>query len=123
MDLAIEDQLGALVDDALFAQLVERRSTFNLFEALGAIRGEVRHSHFLAFLLDPSSTHGLGSEPLKRFLRLFRVRNRFQSSLENDARRMRYSTNWVSAMTPTKITDPMTAKFRELGIPSRFTRF
>ena len=70
MDFAIEDQLGALVDDPFFAQLVERRSTFNLFEALGAIRGEVRHSNFLAFLLDPSSNHGLGSEPLKRFLRL-----------------------------------------------------
>ena len=70
MDSGIEDQLGALVDDPHFSLLIERRSTFNLFEALGAVRGEVRHSNFLAFLLDPSSNHGLGAEPLKRFLRL-----------------------------------------------------
>ena len=36
---------------------------FNLFEAVGAIRGELRHSNFLAFILSPARSHGLGTEP------------------------------------------------------------
>ena len=43
-------------------------SRFNLFEAVGAVRHELRHSDFLAFLLDPSRTHGLGPAFLHRFL-------------------------------------------------------
>ena len=34
---------------------------FNLFEALGIVRQEIRHSDFLAFLLDPRQNHGLDS--------------------------------------------------------------
>ena len=41
---------------------------FNLFEAIGVVRSEVRHSDFLAFLLDPSQNHGLGEFFLKSFL-------------------------------------------------------
>jgi hypothetical protein len=41
---------------------------FNLFEAVGAVRHELRHSDFLAFLLDPSRNHGLGAAFLHRFL-------------------------------------------------------
>jgi hypothetical protein len=33
---------------------------FNLFEAIGAVRQELRHSDFLAFLMDPTQSHGLG---------------------------------------------------------------
>jgi thiamine phosphate synthase YjbQ (UPF0047 family) len=42
---------------------------FNIFEALGAVRQELRHSDFLAFLLDPYQNHGLGDDFLKRFLK------------------------------------------------------
>lgn len=38
---------------------------FNLFEALNISRQEIRHSRFLAYLLDPHAAHGLG----ERFLR------------------------------------------------------
>lgn len=41
---------------------------FNIFEALGAIRQEVRHSDFLAFLLNPRQNHGLGDVFIKRLL-------------------------------------------------------
>jgi hypothetical protein len=41
---------------------------FNLFEALGAVHVEVRHSDFLAFLLAPSESHGLGDFFVKRLL-------------------------------------------------------
>jgi hypothetical protein len=47
--------------EALLAQ-------FNIFDAIGVARQELRHSDFLAFLLDPRQTHGLGDSFLKRFL-------------------------------------------------------
>lgn len=43
------DQLGGMV------------SEFNLFEAMGMVRQEIRHSHFLGTLLNPRESHGLGS--------------------------------------------------------------
>jgi hypothetical protein len=41
---------------------------FNIFEAIDAVRQELRHSDFLAFLLNPSENHGLGDIFLKKFL-------------------------------------------------------
>lgn len=41
---------------------------FNIFEALGAVRHEVRHSDFLAYLLNPQENHGLGDAFIKRLL-------------------------------------------------------
>ncbi len=41
---------------------------FNLFEALNLWPYEVRHSKFLAYLLDPQQNHGLGDLFLKAFL-------------------------------------------------------
>jgi hypothetical protein len=49
-------------------QLETLLSKYNLFEAIGAVRMEVRHSDFLAFLIDPSQNHGLGDLFLKRLL-------------------------------------------------------
>jgi hypothetical protein len=43
-------------------------NAFNIFEALGVARQELRHSDFLAFVLDPRQPHGLGDRFLKRFL-------------------------------------------------------
>lgn len=42
---------------------------FNIFETLGAVRQELRHSDFLAFLLDPGANHRLGDAFLKRLLK------------------------------------------------------
>lgn len=42
---------------------------FNLFEAVGVVRQELRHSDFLGFLLDPRQPHGLGDGFLTLFLR------------------------------------------------------
>jgi hypothetical protein len=41
---------------------------FNIFEAIGVVRQELRHSDFLAFLLDPAGNHGLDDRFLKRLL-------------------------------------------------------
>lgn len=65
----IENQLTGLIDDPDFLELNHRFGRFNIFEAVGAVRGELRHSNFLAFLMSPHASHGLGSEPLQRILR------------------------------------------------------
>jgi len=41
---------------------------FNIFEAIGAVRQELRHSDFLAFLLNPVQPHGLGDAFVKGLL-------------------------------------------------------
>ncbi len=41
---------------------------FNIFEAIGVVRQELRHSDFLAFLLDPRQNHRLGDAFVQRFL-------------------------------------------------------
>ncbi len=43
-------------------------SRFNIFEAIGMVRREIKHSNFIAFLLDPSQKHLLGDIFLKRVL-------------------------------------------------------
>lgn len=59
-------QLEALVvDNRQLDRLEELIAEFNLFEAIGAIRQELRHSDFLRFLLDPSENHGLSDYFLK----------------------------------------------------------
>jgi len=65
----IEEKLAALVDDPEFQEIDHRLRRFNLFEAMGAVRGELRHSNFLAFILSPARPHGLGTELLLRVLR------------------------------------------------------
>jgi len=67
----IEDQLSNLLDDREFQEIDARFRRFNLFEAVGAVRAELRHSNFLAFLLSPSRPHGLGVDILTRLLRAF----------------------------------------------------
>lgn len=41
---------------------------FNIFDALGIARVEIRHSNFLAFILDPAESHGQGQLFLKAIL-------------------------------------------------------
>lgn len=57
-----------IVANAQLERLESLIKKFNLFVALGVVHHEVRHSTFLAYLLDPNQNHGLGSLFLKRFL-------------------------------------------------------
>ncbi len=57
-----------VIDNIELETLEDLLSQFNFFEAIGAVRSEMRHSDFLAFLLDPAQSHGLGELFLKRFL-------------------------------------------------------
>lgn len=49
-------------------ELEDLLSEFNIFEAAGLAREEIRHSAFLSFLLDPKGQHGLGDYLVTRFL-------------------------------------------------------
>src|SRR6266851_7209259 len=50
-------------------QLEALAEVFNTFEVLGMVRRELRHSDFLAYLLDPQENHGLGDAFVKRLLK------------------------------------------------------
>jgi hypothetical protein len=67
-----QDQRQALqrfvVANRDLAKLEALAKRFPIFEALGAVRAERKHSNFLGFLLDPKGSHGLGDRFLKRFL-------------------------------------------------------
>lgn len=57
-----------LINNREFERLEALISEFNLFESIGAVHQELRHSDFLAFLLNPKENHGLGDIFLKRLL-------------------------------------------------------
>jgi len=58
-----------VVDNHELDRLEDLLADFNLFEAIGATRMELRHSDFLRFLLDPGENHGLGDFFLKTLLK------------------------------------------------------
>ncbi|MBD2690327.1 PD-(D/E)XK nuclease family protein [Anabaena catenula] len=58
-----------IVDNEDLEELEKKLAEFNIFEAIGVVRQEIRHSNFLAFLLDPSQTHRLRDVFLKQFLK------------------------------------------------------
>jgi len=57
-----------VLDNEDLARLEELTSQFNIFEAVGMVWQEIRHSHFLAWLLNPAQSHGLGDSFLKALL-------------------------------------------------------
>lgn len=71
-ELAPLEALGALErfvvenDDLLALESIIGR--FNIFDALRIDRAEIRHSNFLAFILDPSESHGQSQLFLKALL-------------------------------------------------------
>ena len=65
-----------VVDNADLERLETLLDRFNIFEAVGAVRQELRHSDFLAFLLNPQQNHGLGDTFVKRLLQKALVSSR-----------------------------------------------
>lgn len=51
-----------------FIELERRLNRFNVFEATDMGRREIKHTKFLAYLLDPNESHGLGDTFLHHFL-------------------------------------------------------
>lgn len=67
-----------IVDNPELEQLEQLLGQFNVFEAIGAVRHELRHSDFLAFLLDPNQNHGLGDEFARLLLQKILSSARYQ---------------------------------------------
>lgn len=57
-----------IIDNPDLERLEELLAQFNIFEVLGAVRQEVRHSDFLSYLMNPQETHGLGDYFIRKFL-------------------------------------------------------
>ncbi|MFZ2095756.1 MAG: PD-(D/E)XK nuclease family protein [Anaerolineales bacterium] len=57
-----------LIDNPELERIESLLEQFNIFEALGAVWIELRHSDFLAFILNPYQNHGLGDSVVKSFL-------------------------------------------------------
>ena len=57
-----------VLDNEDLARLEELTSQFNIFEAVGMVRQEIRHSNFLAWLLNPAQNHGLGDSFMRGLL-------------------------------------------------------
>lgn len=64
--------LDAFEADPALTRLIEldreRSKRFDIFHVLGVQDSELAHSNFLAWLLDPNQSHGLGADFLKAFL-------------------------------------------------------
>mgnify|MGYP006273818431 CR=1 FL=1 len=57
-----------VVDNEALLELEARIGRFNVFDALGVVRQEIRHSTFLRWLLDPNESHGQGALFLRAVL-------------------------------------------------------
>lgn len=68
-NVQIREQLEQLfVESQDFKEIERRRMGFCPFEALGMVHAEIRHSNFLASMMDPRGPHGLGSALLREVL-------------------------------------------------------
>lgn len=65
----VEDQYARLLADLDFDNIELLMGKPNVFNALGIAHYEIRHSNFLAWLLDPHQNHNLRNIFLSRFLR------------------------------------------------------
>lgn len=64
-----EPALLSLLDDLkAFERTQKLDNRFNLFTAIDMINREIKHTKFLAFLLDPSGSHGFGDRFLRAIL-------------------------------------------------------
>lgn len=61
--------LEKFICDEDLKTLEKKFNKFNIFDCLKLTRTEIRHSNFLAWLLDPNETHGLNDYFLKEFLK------------------------------------------------------
>ena len=88
-------ELNTLYDDLLkdieFDELELGLQNPNIFEILKISKTEIRHSNFLAWLLNPKGSHLLGNVFLKRFLREVFLSDKFNDIDQVDVEGMDYS--------------------------------
>lgn len=71
MDDKTEKELLDLLHDLEKVESTHREvfsKNFNMFEAAGMVRQEIRHSNVLSFLINPSQPHGLNDGLLRRLI-------------------------------------------------------
>lgn len=82
-----------VVENDQLLDLEARIGKFNVFDALGIVNAEIRHSNFLAWLLDPGESHGLGglflNAVLMDLLRQTPVEQRLFSPIKLDGGELR----------------------------------
>ncbi|MBL4588983.1 MAG: PD-(D/E)XK nuclease family protein [Alphaproteobacteria bacterium] len=61
-------KIEALISDDDFTTLLSDLHRFCPFEALGAVNVELRHSNYLAYLMNPNRPHGYGDQILRSIL-------------------------------------------------------
>ncbi len=64
----VREKYRDLINDIDFEKMELLLKSPNIFQILNVSRAEIRHSNFLAWLLDPAGTHGLGKLFLAKFL-------------------------------------------------------
>lgn len=84
----IEALYSSLINDTSFDRLDLQLRTPNIFSILKIGRQEIRHSNFLAWLLQPNEGHGLEDLFLKRFLREVFASDRFEHISQVDVESM-----------------------------------
>ena len=72
-----------LYNSTEFQQLKAYYAKRSALDILGVARDELAHSNMLAWLLDPSETHGLGLFPVRKFLHLL-VMAKLELSINSD---------------------------------------
>ena len=68
--MIMDNRILCLLNCKAFQELKSFYEETTIFNVIGAERSETRHSAFFSWLFSPDSSHGLGTEPLKLFLRL-----------------------------------------------------
>lgn len=84
MDNELEELKNFVMDIEEIEQIAKSINSFNLFETLGMINQEIRHSNVLAWLLDPFQTHNIGYLFLQKFLKDLILFNLNSSEQIND---------------------------------------
>jgi hypothetical protein len=67
-EIDIQNSYAEFLKDSNFQKLEILSDNPNIFDILKVEKYEIRHSNFLAWLLNPKGNHGLGSRFLKMFL-------------------------------------------------------
>lgn len=83
--------LSRLLNDPILEKVEILFKEPNIFEVIRAGFFEIRHSNFLAWLLDPNAGHGLGDIFLKHFLRDVFSKNVIDGLSEFDVDSLNYS--------------------------------
>lgn len=94
-------KLNRLIQDPKFLKIKSLQSKSNLFEIVAASHTEMWHSAFVKWVLDPSSSLGLGVFPLQRFLYMVR----YEGIIQEDAQVLELSLESIESPDVIKLQD------------------